>query len=487
MQRPEPEDDSDDDDEPKIKKKPSNKLANFFGEAPPTNKKLSKFFGSPAAKEAAKLPAHLRQEYKPNELMFNMEGKVKGGTIQALVERLTQHDVVDTEFLNAFLLTYKSFSTGQVLLELVIKRFTVTPPPGLTPEQEGEFNEKKLTPIRLRVINVLKTWIETYYDDFSEGHMLKTASGFINGEMKTHLKAPSEQLQKLIQKKTAGTVSRKVGVSGQAPLPIVSKSLSAAKIKFVDLDPLEIARQLTIMESTIFNSINASEFLGKAWSTTAADTLSPHIRQLIERANKVTAFVVEAIVQEETPKKRLELIKHFILISEKCLVLNNFNTLMAILAGLSSAPIHRLKRTWAPLTSKLKLELESLRKTMDHASNFAVYRDTLHSVNPPCVPFLGVYLTDLTFIEDGNPDLIKGTSLINFDKRMKDSAVLQEIQRYQTTQYCLQPVPVIENYFAERFKAVQSIDQLYELSLKREPRESNDETVLRLLTESGLY
>jgi hypothetical protein len=48
------DEDSDDDDAP-VKKKPSNKLANFFGEAPPSNKKLSKFFGAnPAMKEAPK-------------------------------------------------------------------------------------------------------------------------------------------------------------------------------------------------------------------------------------------------------------------------------------------------------------------------------------------------------------------------------------------------------------------------------------------------
>lgn len=106
--------------------------------------------------------------------------------------------------------------------------------------------------------------------------------------------------------------------------------------------------------------------------------------------------------------------------------------------------------------------------------------------NPQNFP-IGVYLTDLTFIEDGNPDLIKGTALINIDKRIKVAAVIQEIQQYQTAQYCLQAVPLIDNFLTSKFKTGQSIDQLYDLSLQREPRETNDETVLRLLSESGLY
>ena len=42
-------------------------------------------------------------------------------------------------------------------------------------------------------------------------------------------------------------------------------------------------------------------------------------------------------------------------------------------------------------------------------------RDFIHSANPPCVPYLGVYLTDLTFIEDGIPDKIKHTTAAGDD------------------------------------------------------------------------
>lgn len=48
-------------------------------------------------------------DYKANEIVFNMEGKVKGGTIAALVERLTQHDVVGKHLrLSAFNFSWSS-------------------------------------------------------------------------------------------------------------------------------------------------------------------------------------------------------------------------------------------------------------------------------------------------------------------------------------------------------------------------------------------
>jgi hypothetical protein len=38
--------------------------------------------------------------------------------------------------------------------------------------------------------------------------------------------------------------------------------------------------------------------------------------------------------------------------------------------------------------------------------NHAYYRRLLESVRLPCVPYLGLFLSDLTFIEDGNPSFV---------------------------------------------------------------------------------
>ncbi|CAG8588934.1 10173_t:CDS:2 [Funneliformis caledonium] len=65
---------------------------------------------------------------------------------------------------------------------------------------------------------------------------------------------------------------------------------------------------------------------------------------------------------------------------------------------------------------------------MNLTKNFAEYRDILHNINPPCIPFFGLYLTDLTFIEDENPNYLKNSNkLINFAKRMKTAEVICKI------------------------------------------------------------
>lgn len=42
-------------------------------------------------------------------------------------------------------------------------------------------------------------------------------------------------------------------------------------------------------------------------------------------------------------------------------------------------------------------------------------RDALHRCDPPCIPYLGLYLTDLSFIEEGTPNFTE-EGLLNFSK-----------------------------------------------------------------------
>ena len=94
---------------------------------------------------------------------------------------------------------------------------------------------------------------------------------------------------------------------------------------------------------------------------------------------------------------------------------------MAVLAALNSSTVTRLKRTWDGLSNKHRQSLEGLRKVTEHTRNYAEYRARLRAAAPPCLPFLGLYLTDLTFCSEGNPThrpspLDPSMRLINFDR-----------------------------------------------------------------------
>lgn len=102
-----------------------------------------------------------------------------------------------------------------------------------------------------------------------------------------------------------------------------------------------------------------------------------------------------------------------------------------------------------------------------------------------CVFFItGVYLTDWTFIGDGNPDQLREKPhQINFNKRQKAAELIVQIQSYQSLPYQLSPMPAIVKFLEEALENPRDEKELYDLSLELEPRERDDEKIARLLAE----
>ncbi|KAJ1827203.1 cell division cycle- protein, partial [Coemansia sp. RSA 2703] len=100
---------------------------------------------------------------------------------------------------------------------------------------------------------------------------------------------------------------------------------------------------------------------------------------------------------------------------------------------------------------------------------------------------------DLTFIEDGNDDMITNTRLINFAKRQRTAGTIRDLQQFQNVPYNLTPVAEIQDWLLKRLEELcpngQSSDRLVEefwkMSTTLEPKEKDSERVLRLLKESG--
>lgn len=157
----------------------------------------------------------------------------------------------------------------------------------------------------------------------------------------------------------------------------------------------------------------------------------------------------------------------------------------AITSALGTSPILRLARTWAQVTPKTMAVIESLRALIGSTRNFAQYREALHLANPPCIPFMGVYLTDLVFIEDGIPSVVRNSELINFAKRTKTAEVIRDIQQYQNVPYGLKEVHELQTWILQQKDTAADVSDMYNRSLEVEPREREEEKIARLLSESG--
>ncbi|CEP09488.1 hypothetical protein [Parasitella parasitica] len=467
--------------DPAAKQTSSNKLKKFFGDEAPLPETAS------AKLSARERFEYLLYDYGPNEIVFNEQGSVKGGTLPALVERLTLHDYLDMNFINTFLLTYRSFCTSMDLLDLLEARYNLQCPPGLPKEDIFIWEEKKLKLVRLRVFNVLKNWLESYYNE-DDSALLDRLLQFTQSNIKKTLKFSNGQLESLIQRRrnsdTMDGHKKMILTLPAPPEPIFPKN--RRRFKLLDIDSLEMARQLTIIDFRLYSAIRPIECLDKAWSRDEDGNVAINIRASIEYCNQITCWVSDIILSQHDIKKRSALIKYWVQVAEKCRDLNNFNTCMAILSAFDNSSVGRLKRTWEVVGTRTNQSLQQIRKLMGANRNFMEYRDLIHSINPPCIPFLGIYLQDLTFIEDGNANELKQSKdLINFAKRAKTAEVIREIQQFQSSLYQLKPVDEIQAYIKAFLKSTRDEEQLYKESLKLEPREREDEKITRLLQESG--
>jgi hypothetical protein len=432
--------------------------------------------------------------------LLHKEGQITGGTLPALVERLTTHDSTpDSMFVSTFYLTFRLFVTPVELAKALVDRFDYV---AESPHIAG--------PVRLRVYNIFKGWLESHWRDLSDHEALVVIEPFAQDKLGRVLPAAGKRLLELAQKvssangplvprlissmgKTSTSIAQYIPADTPLPPAVISKSqmgllknwkMGGSNPTILEFDPLELARQLTIKEMNIFCLIMPEELLGSEW-TKRSGSNAVNVRAMSTLSTDLSNLVADTILQYDDAKKRAIIIKHWIKIAHKCLELNNYDSLMAIICSLNSSTIVRLKRTWDAVSQKRRDMLKGLQAIVEPDKNYAVLRRRLHDHVPPCLPFVGTYLTDLTFVDAGNPATkqlpglgdCEGMSVINFDKHTRTAKIIGELQRFQIP-YRLTEVPELQEWIQAQIVRVKSssenenVQQYYRKSLLLEPREN---------------
>ena len=89
---------------------------------------------------------------------------------------------------------------------------------------------------------------------------------------------------------------------------------TSRKLKLLDIDPLELARQLTLLESDLFFKIRQGECLARAKDSTPDGTDS--IKSVIFTSNKVADWVADSILSKDDSRKRAAVIRMFISVAD---------------------------------------------------------------------------------------------------------------------------------------------------------------------------
>uniref|UniRef100_A0A8D2J126 CRK SH3-binding GNRP n=1 Tax=Varanus komodoensis TaxID=61221 RepID=A0A8D2J126_VARKO len=373
---------------------------------------------------------------------------VRGGSGNILLVHATETDRKDLVlYCEAFLTTYRTFITPEELIKKLQYRYEKF---CHCPDNFKKRVSKNTFFVLVRVVD------ELCLVELTE-EILKLLMDLVfhlvcNGELSLARVLRKNILDKVDQKKMLRYTN--------SIKPLAARWVAARPGTLHDFHSHEIAEQLTLLDAELFYKIEIPEVL--LWAKEQNEEKSPNLTQFTEHFNNMSYWVRSIIMQQEKAQDRERLLLKFIKIMKHLRKLNNFNSYLAILSALDSAPIRRLE--WQKQTSEGLAEYCTL---IDSSSSFRAYRAALSEVEPPCIPYLGLILQDLTFVHLGNPDYLDGK--VNFSKRWQQFNILDSMRCFQQVHYDIKRNDDIISFFND-FSDHLAEEALWELSLKIKPR-----------------
>ncbi|KTF77792.1 hypothetical protein cypCar_00032230 [Cyprinus carpio] len=377
---------------------------------------------------------------------------VRAGSGDILLVHATETDRKDLVlYCEAFLTTYRTFITPEDLIKKLHYRYPFyCVADCCLPDTFRKRVSKNTFFVLVRVVDEL--CLVELTEDILRQLMDLVFRLVCNGEL---------SLARVLRKNILDKVEQKRLLRHMHMLkPLAARGVSARPGTLHDFRSHEIADQLTLLDAELFYKIEIPEVL--LWAKEQNEEKSPNLTQFTEHFNNMSYWVRSIIIQQEKAQDREKLLLKFIKIMKHLRKLNNFNSYLAILSALDSAPIRRLE--WQKQTSE---GLEEYCTLIDSSSSFRAYRAALADVEPPCIPYLGLILQDLTFVHLGNPDFIDGK--VNFSKRWQQFNILDSMRRFQQVHYELKRNEDIVSFFND-FSDHLAEEALWELSLKIKPR-----------------
>jgi len=427
-------------------------------------------------------------------MVFQMsrEGlQVMAGTVPKLIEHLTDNSENNLDFLDTLLLTYRSFISPIELFNELVARFNCLPPENPTEEDLTYYDKNKL-PVQKRVVRTLRWWVHYHWQDFSYSYQLSNnLKDFLKQLNDYSLNNDGDDAN--VFKEDIDDINHVLDTELRAYRERWdhSKTLHLTKSKnlFVSIlekiDEVTIAKQLCYHDFELFKNIQPIEYLNAIWKAKKTKEVdennidflidedpdennTPNLDFFISRFDKESYWVATEICEIPELKKRVHMLKKWILIANECIKNNNFFSFFAIVAGLNLTPVSRLKKTWDNLSEKYTKIWHELEKICDPSRNMKTYRDILANTKPPIVPFLPIYLKDLTFMNDGNESKVNG--MINFDKLRMMAKRVKDISKLVNFSYSnIQSDTTLQNYISHPM--VKDLKDLKNASLAIEPKD----------------
>ncbi|CAF0926343.1 unnamed protein product [Rotaria sordida] len=395
---------------------------------------------------APNLPTNILIDYHTNDKSSSSSSFIiRGATMEKLIEHLTHHQLLHPRFVKSFLMTYKSYCTPLELLNLLIERYNIPEPASAylyTEQQLKKFRKEYVQPVKLRVLNVIRQWVDKYFSDLIESndHVLDHLQTFLQSIPDTGgLYQFKTSILKLIDKQTIDYQDSSKKNQQQDLISDERDQIEDLDVFHYDLK--ELSDQITLICSTYFRAITSQELLYRLPNLY-------NLQNYMKFLDKVLGFWCKrSILETSNFEERIAVTERFIQIAIRAYEKKNFAAVFAIIFGGIIDLEKSLPHTWDRLSKQSRTFVTLVDDMLGEDSHFKLYFEKLRQSPLPVVPFIANNQTRIAQMKEKHNMIVlpTGEILINFRKFQQIGEHLCEIQQYQNM-----PYDIIPNYDIQR-------------------------------------
>jgi len=396
--------------------------------------------------------------------------------LEDIINRINHPNYSDEQSKRILFMCYRGFCTRKELLKALTEYYWDPPlPPDfdeykLSSEEDVKWKAKNIS--RIKLLNLMRYWLREFFYDFEDSDLTQIenwTNEILSSKKNSTAKTAVCSIMKEVRLIQSGN-SRQLSKNNVHDYPRYLWNPETEPKNIFNVPSEEIARQMCLMDHEIFASIRPHEFLGQSWKRKDKATRAPNILRIIDHFNKICCWSQIMILREMDLRKRAHVLSRILKICQCLDNFNNINSLCAIMTGIRATPIFRLKKTFASLKTrhtKLLLKYNELLKSDKNQKNL---RLRMKNLVQPGIPHVGLFLSDILYIDDGNANSIDGK--INFHKYTLLNERIEWCLLFQNYPFRFRKLEKVQEELDNLFKIISS-DFLYNLSLSLERRNTD--------------
>lgn len=350
-------------------------------------------------------------DLKNDHLIFaEDEGKyyVEKGTHKELIKLLFNPIIYQAAYRNQLLFAWHNSNISlSLLIDILVKCI-------------DELNDEAMHEDNVdTILSFVIAWINQYPLDFVSESCQQLVNEII-GKLFSHsyiLKSKSKDVESIkykLKKLSSQTVEQFNDEYNQKMVNKINKTiLSSNNLDHISIkdfplmyekDPLKIAYHLMYTEIVLYRKIKKTELIKCAWSKNTKLINSPNMCILTDKFNNLAKIVSYSILCQKDLKTRKRVLDTWINVMEAAAKIHDFFQIFFIVASLSNPSIVRLRKTWDLIKPERVAKFEELSLLSAPFHSYALYKKTLMKLDVKlALPYAGPWLTQMTFLEDGNP------------------------------------------------------------------------------------